>query len=168
MMELLEFKNRIFSLFGVNDINEFSDALMKCVSEYDESMMSGYEEIVGSDFSEDWMQKLFQYYAADRKGAKQDFTPKSLARLVSALADEGEIVDQCAGTGSLTIQRWLEDRRGPFTLEENDEKVIPFLLFNLAVRNMDATVFEKDVLADEIRKVYVVKPGERYAKVVAI
>lgn len=95
-MELLEFKNRIFSLFGVNDINEFSDALMKCVSEYDESMISGYEEIVGSDFSEDWMQKLFQYYAADRKGAKQDFTPKSLARLVSALADEGEIVDQCA------------------------------------------------------------------------
>jgi hypothetical protein len=34
-------------------------------------------------------------------------------------------------------------------LIELDEKVIPYLLFNLAVRNIDSSVCRKDVLSDE-------------------
>ena len=59
--------------------------------------IKGFADIV-QDLSIDWLQKIFQYYEADRKDKKQDFTPKSLAELVGLLVgDDTEIVDMCAG-----------------------------------------------------------------------
>ena len=55
------------------------------------------------------MQKIFQYYLADRKVKMQDYTPVSLAKFVGKLVrteNEHTVYDLCAGSGALTIQKW--------------------------------------------------------------
>ena len=69
----------------------------------------------------------------------------------------GTTRDPCAGTGSLTIAKWDRTRKQAnfkpadcfFVCEELDEKAIPFLLFNLAVRGMNATVIHCDTMTRE-------------------
>ena len=65
----------------------------------------------------------------------------------------------CCGTGALTIQKWKEDKDLQFELEEYDENVIPFLLFNMMIRNIKAIVRQKDVLQDETFKEYSIRKG---------
>lgn len=124
-------------------------------------------EIENTDeMSVDWMQMIFQYYHADRKEKMQDYTPKSLARFVSRLAGESDvIIDMCAGSGALTIQKWSMTPEQKFELYEFDENVIPFLLFNMAVRNIECTVYHADVLQDEVFHTYTVSKGDKYGEV---
>jgi N-6 DNA methylase len=49
-----------------------------------------------------------------------------------------------------------------------DENVIPYLLYNLAIRNMEATVMRADVLKNEVYESWEVKKGEKYGKCIAI
>lgn len=113
--------------------------------------------------NEDFMQKIFQYYFADREGKKQDYTPKSLSRLVSLLAGEEEnVIDMCAGSGSLTIQKWNINHNHKFLLYEFDINVIPILIFNMAIRNIDALVCHADVLQMEVFKSWKISKGERF------
>lgn len=103
------------------------------------------------------MQMIFQYYFADRKEKMQDYTPKSLAVAVAELSknkDEKICLDLCAGSGALTIQKWSKNNDLKFICKEYDNRVIPFLLFNLAIRNIDAEVIHCDVLSDEIFRTY--------------
>ena len=112
----------------------------------------------------DWMQKIYQYYLADRKDKKQDYTPVSLARFMGLLAGDSErIIDMCAGSGALIIQKWNQDHNIRFTALEIDENVIPFLLFNMVLRNIQCRVFQMDALTgeDAVRAWDVVK-GEEF------
>ena len=43
-------------------------------------VFSAYVEMVGGDLQTDELQKIFQYYYADRKEKMQDFTTKSIAK----------------------------------------------------------------------------------------
>ena len=93
----------------------------------------------------------------------QDYTPKSLARFVSRLAGVSDVViDMCAGSGALTIQKWSITPKQKFSLHEFDENVIPFLLFNMAVRNKECVVYHADVLQDEIYHTYIISQGDKY------
>ena len=58
-----------------------------------------------------------------------------------------------------------QDNSLRFVCEELDENVIPFLLFNLAIRGIEADVIHGDVLKNEIYKVYTVRPCGKYSKV---
>ena len=51
-----------------------------------------------------------------------------------------------------------------FELYEFDENVIPFLLFNMAVRNIECTVYHADVLQQENFHTYKISRGEKYGK----
>ncbi|MCG7345329.1 N-6 DNA methylase [Sporosarcina sp. ACRSL] len=111
----------------------------------------------------DWFHRYFQDEHADRAQKKQDFTPNSVATLLSALVSgEREVGDTyyepCAGTGGITIRQWDADRRAtPFfeyvpsmflyQAEELSDRAVPFLLFNLAIRGMNASVVQVDVLS---------------------
>ena len=97
----------------------------------------------------------------------QDYTPTSLAKFISKLSENNEdtVLDMCAGSGALTIQKWNENKDLKFICEEFDENVIPFLLFNLAIRNIDATVIQKDVLEDKEFKKYKIIKGKEFATV---
>lgn len=108
----------------------------------DEERKDAFCEMVGGDLSKDWLQMVYQYYLADRKEKKQDYTPKSIAKLMEMLVGATEsCIDLCAGSGALAIQKWIENPNQEFVLYEADTNVIPYLLFNLSVRNISATVF---------------------------
>lgn len=164
-MELKELTEKTCAIFGCQSVEELGTLLLRCVSENDEGKLGAFHSLVG-DLSIDWMQKIFQYYQADRKEKKQDYTPKSIAELMGRLAGDADtVIDMCAGTGALTIQRWNQNHGQKFILYEFDGNVIPYLLFNLAVRNIEAMVYQADVLQQEIYKEWVVTAGIKYGDV---
>ena len=167
-MELLEMKDKITDLFHT-DIDNLGNALMEVVNNNDTEKYDMFCKLFEQDLSVDWLQMVYQYYHADRKEKKQDYTPKSLAVFLSKLIGEADVViDMCAGSGALTIQRWAQNHDQKFRLYELDENVIPFLLFNLAVRNIDSSVCMADVLQDEVYKQWIVKKGEKYGRVACV
>ena len=81
------------------------------------------------------------------------------------VGDSSETIDMCAGSGALTIQRWMEYPDTIFRLYEIDENVVPYLLFTLCVRNIPAEVYQGDVLQASVEKQYIVRKGDRFGYV---
>ena len=71
----------------------------------------------------------------------------------------------CAGSGALTIQKWSIIPNQKFCLYEFDANVIPLLLFNMAVRNIECKVCHADVLQDEIYHTYIISHGDKFGVV---
>jgi len=167
-MELKELFNQTLALFGCSKIESLGAALMKCVVGYDVSAYSSFSDMVG-DLTVDWLQKIFQYHLADRREKKQDYTPGTLAAFMGLLCGESDtVVDLCAGSGALTIQKWAVSPHTSFVLYELDENVLPYLLFNMAVRNIRCTVHHADVLQDETYKTFLLEPGDQFATVTEV
>lgn len=165
-VELNDLYKQTLRLFDVDNAEQLGNALMACVTDHNEDLMSGFTELVDGDLSKDWLQMIYQYYQADRQGKKQDYTPRSLAVFLSRLIGQSaNTIDMCAGSGALTIQRWIENPDTRFELHEIDGNVIPYLLFNLCVRNIAATVYQGDVLEGVEKKRWRVEKGERYGNV---
>ena len=167
-MELKEITKTIFSLLGIDSHLDFTNALRNKIYSKDfKSFCDKYIELF-PDLSIDWMQKIYQFYCSERKEKKQDYTPICLSRLVAALTEakeEKSVYDCCAGSGSLTIQKWNLNKNLHFVCEEIDDNVMPILLFNLCIRNIDATVTQKDILTGETFKSYQTIRGDKYASI---
>lgn len=162
-MELLEFKGKILELCKVNEIKHIGDVLMSVVLNNDVNFFAQYESIV--DDTKDWLQALWQYYEADRTKKKQDYTPKSLCKLVASLAGKADTVyDCCGGSGALT--KAFIDMHGTknVLVEELDERVIPFLLFNLCLHNISGYVVNGNVLSKEKIKCFQLVADAKYSK----
>lgn len=167
MIELKALTEKTLEIFSCQSVEDLGNALMTSLE--DESKLQAFSNIVDNDLTKDWLQMIFQYYQADRKEKKQDYTPKCLAQFLSRLIGESsESIDMCAGSGALTIQRWIENPDTVFYCYEIDEKVIPYLLFNLVIRNISATVNQCDILQDEIYKTWKITKGEKYGKIACI
>lgn len=163
MIELKELTEKVLKLLNIKDVNDMSKVLLKSVEDNNVVIFEQFTTLVDNDLTVDWLQKIFQYYQADRKEKKQDYTPKSLAMLVGVLAGGGEqVIDMCAGSGALTIQIWNLKHNAKFELYELDEKVIPFLLFNMVVRNIECTVYHANVLNEEIFNTFKIKKGIKF------
>lgn len=164
-MELKELTDRTFELFGVDNPENLGSALMESVSNTDK--LKAFCDLVGGDLSVDWMQKIYQYYLADRKEKKQDYTPASIAQFMGLLAGNSErIVDMCAWSGALIIQKWSQKPETRFTALEIDENVIPFLLFNMVLRNIHCRVFQMDVLTgDDAIRAWDIMKGEEFGRI---
>ena len=168
-MELKELTEKTLALFDVKTVDVLGDALAECCTRNDTRLMKEFSELIGGDLSKDWLQMIYQYYCADRKDKGQDYTPKCLALFLSRLVgDSAETVDLCAGSGALTIQRWNENPDTSFVLYEIDSTVIPYLLFNMAVRNITATVRQGDVLQQEVIKEWRIRKGAEFGEVTYI
>lgn len=162
-MELLEFKHKMFDLCGVSEIAEIRDVLYNATLSQHLAIFDGYNSII--DDTKDWLQALWQYYEADRTEKKQDYTPKSLCILVAALAGNcNSVYDCCGGSGALTIEMLKKGNIENVFVEELDERVIPFLLFNLCLRNASGYVVNGDVLSREQFKCYKLTKGEKYSR----
>ena len=145
-MELKELCKKTIEIFEIQNISELSGKLLDVCMNNQQEYMERFCEAV-EDLSVDWLQKIFQYYEADRKEKMQDYTPLTLARFVGRLtetAGERAVYDLCAGSGALTIQKWNLNHDLIFLCYEYDKKAIPLLLFNLAVRNINAFVVNGD------------------------
>lgn len=162
-MELLEFKGKILELCKVKEIKDIGVVLMSAVLNNDIDFFCEYKNII--DDSKDWLQALWQYYEADRTEKKQDYTPKSLCKLVASLAGRADTVyDCCGGSGALT--KAFIDMHGTknVLVEELDERVIPFLLFNLCLHNVSGYVVNGNVLSKEKIKCFQLVAGDKYSK----
>lgn len=167
MMELKRLCSDTMRIFCVDDILQLGNTIKDCVLTNDTEKYAEFSKLV-EDLSVDWLQMIFQYWYADRKEKMQDYTPATLAKTVARLShvdNEKVCFDMCAGSGALTIQKWNADKNLSFICEEFDENVLPFLLFNLAVRNITATVIHGDVLSGEFFKAWSVIRGSEYGTV---
>jgi hypothetical protein len=129
---------------------------------------------IDSDVSVDWFHAYFEEEQADRKKNKQDFTPDSISDLVSRLTEsEGAkdytVYDPTAGTGGLLIRKWWGEYSKPeslwayrpqdyiFFAEELSDRALPFLLFNLTLRGLNAVVVHGDTLERSARGVFLIE-----------
>lgn len=165
-MELSAFTKAFQNLIGSEE-NLPANALKKLTSEEKDAVLDGYVQLVNGDLQTDELQKIFQYYYADRKEKCQDYTPKSIAKLCAAATEtDGDVVyDLCAGSGALTIQKWVQNPNKTFVCEELDSRVIPFLLFNMAVRNMDGYVLNRNALTLDFKSGYKLTKGARFSSI---
>jgi type I restriction-modification system DNA methylase subunit len=154
-------------LLGINESYKAPDRLMQILFDRErrESLFQEFLTAFNYDVSYDWFHEYFMDEHADRRNKKQDFTPQSIAKLVTSLVGDnydGLHYEPCAGTGGMTIAAWNRDRmqHSPFDYrpswyvyhcEELSDRALPFLLFNLAIRGMNAVVVHCDVLS---RKAY--------------
>jgi len=122
------------------------------------------------DLSYDWFHEYFEDEHSDRKCKKQDFTPISVSRLTAAILSQqpqyGMIYEPAAGTGIMVISHWYEETRRHlfpwnyhpnnylYVCEELSDRAVPFLIFNLMIRGMNALVIHGDVLTREAKEVY--------------
>ena len=167
-MELKEATKKILEWADIDDIADLPNKLMEELLNNDVAAFDRYNSFIGG-LKIDWLQKSYQFFLADRGvGSKQqDYTPPSIARLVSAVSvtpGAETAYDCCAGSGALTIAAHELNNGLKFVCEELDENVIPFLLFNLALRNIDAVVLQGDVLKNKIFKAWRLTPTEKYSK----
>lgn len=168
MMEMKELSRKVFALFGIENADNFTEAIRRAL--FSTEVLYYFDRYIElcPDLTVDWLQRIYQFYCSDRKEKKQDYTPMSLARMIAFLTyspNEDIVYDCCAGSGSLTIQKWMINPKASFICEELDDNVIPILLFNLSVRNIRATVIQKDVLKNDTISVYHLMPGTKYSTI---
>ncbi len=159
-------------LLGIAESYKAPDALMSILygRERRERLFRDMLDLFEYDVGYDWFHEYFQEEHADRKQKKQDFTPHSVGKLLTELVGDvnGSFYEPCAGTGGILIQRWDSDRRkhSPFdyvpsmyfyTAEELSERALPFLLFNVMIRGMNAVIVHCDVLSRKARGAFFIQ-----------
>ncbi|HIZ53875.1 MAG TPA: N-6 DNA methylase [Candidatus Enterococcus avicola] len=168
----------INNILGIKESYQASDTLMKILfdKEKREKVFREFLEYEKNlDF--DWFHIYFEEEHANKLKFAQDFTPDSISKIVSRIVAEtarennSMTLDTAAGTGSLTIQKWNDDRLkvSPFDYrpsnyfyrcEELSDRALPFLVFNLMVRGMNAIVIHGDALNREAKQVYFIQNDE--------
>ena len=163
----------IHKILGVKESYEVPSAMYKLIfdKEKREKAFDKFLEIEWN-VSFDWFHHYFQDEHADRQMKKQDFTPESVAKILSEIvrneASNGTTMDVAGGTGGLIITKWNDDRmkHTPFDYypsmyfykcEELSDLTIPFLLFNLMIRGMNAVVIHGDALERTAKQVYFIQ-----------
>lgn len=178
-----------FDVKTVNEILDIDDAfkaptkLMELMMD-DDTRVETFKKFleVSTDMSFDWFHEYFEDEQAERKTRKQDFTPESVANLLSALVGQkgGSYYEPAAGTGGLMIKRWSHDRMmDPVTdngkrpswmpvftydprhywyqVEEMSDRALPFLLFNMSIRGMNGVAVQCDSLTRIAQAAYFIR-----------
>ena len=162
--------DKLRKITGIVDIFVFAATTLAIAGVFYEGMTLKWYDFVGilvicMDYS--FMPATILHLFADRKEKKQDYTPQSLARLMGALTGNADrIVDMCAGSGALIIQKWNQNHDIKFTALEIDENVIPFLLFNMTLRNIRCRVFQMNALTgDDAVRAWDILKGETFGNI---
>ena len=154
----------INNLFGIKESFELPQALLaKLLDKAEKDKLCKEFVKQGFNGNNDCLRDYFQENNANRSNLKQDYTPDCLCKLISKLAPKSEkIVDICAGTGALSVGM---DRDNFFQCEELSQMSIPVLLLNLALRNKNAVVLQKNVLLNEVQKVYKLSKSDEFSNI---
>ena len=125
-------------------------------------------DMLYTDKSVDMFRDFFQEEQANRKELKQDYTPDEISQLIAKLAKKSQsVADICAGTGSLTVAFLGEHPECQYVrCEEFSAQPIPFLLTNLALRNVSGAVIHGDSLTRETFVEYKLEKGERFSSII--
>ena len=121
---------------------------------------------LGESLDHDWFTAYFEEEHSNKTKMAQDFTPAAVCDLLAKIIGDAHLVaDVCAGTGGLSIGVWNKDHNTDFICYEYSERAIPLLLFNMAIRNINATVIRCDVLTGEEFEYYKITAGDEFGKV---
>lgn len=167
-MELKENINKVLAVFGADSVFELPNAIYNSLfSKNREHVFREYLKHF-PDLKFDFLQLVYQFYLSDRKDKKQDYTPMSLSQLVSAITwhdGEKKVYDCCCGSGSLSIQKWVLNPNTEFYLEELDENVIPFTIFNMCIRNIEGILTRKNIITGDVFESYRIIKGKEFSTV---
>ena len=160
----------IKEIIGVKEDYELPTKLMDIITDEkrrEELFDKWLEE--NSDIEHDTLSDYFQGNQVDRKVLMQDFTPQSIIDIIAGVVTNVDhVIDICAGTGGLTIGVWKNNKDAIFECEELATSTIPFLLFNLAIRNIQGEVRQKDVLNNKVECCWKLSKGQKYSKIEVI
>jgi hypothetical protein len=163
--------DQINQLLGIDEPFKAPDRLMEILLDKELREKTFREFLkVSTDVSFDQFHAYFEAEQAGRKKLKQDFTPQSIAILLDKLVGHrGHTYhENAAGTGGIVITKWYADMmsESPFTYmpheyfyycEELSDRATPFLIFNLALRGMNAIVFHGDAIERTCRGVFFIQ-----------
>lgn len=154
----------INNLFGIKESFELPQVLLaKLLDKAEKDKLCKEFVKQGFNGNNDCLRDYFQENNANRNNLKQDYTPDCLCKLISKLAPKSEkIIDICSGTGALSVGM---DRDSDFQCEELSQMSIPVLLLNLALRNKNAVVLQKNVLLNEVQKVYKLSKSDEFSDI---
>ena len=140
----------ILDIFDVEESYKLPDKILK-------ELMSEHAEIIIREVKENFnynnIRDFFQVDCSDRKNLKQDFTPDCIATIVAALMKDGDVLDMCAGTGTLSIAA-AKAHNIRICEQEFSEKTIPFALLSACVENMEGTISRADCLRNIVKESY--------------
>lgn len=166
-MELKQKYETICHIFEKQDSETFSQMIERVIFSPERKIyFDRYCQFASLEHDE--LRSCWQFFHADRKDKKQDYTSDSLADLLATLLQPkpGETVyDCCAGSGALSIGIWRACPDVSFICEELDEEVIPLLLFNLSVRNISAKVTCINALSREASAQWVLERTNTYSTI---
>ena len=167
-MELKDKYKLLLEIFEAKESESFSETVMRVLfSPNRNALLDKYKELF-PNLKEDELRSCWQFWHADREYKKQDYTSTPLATLCAKLLidDGGHVLyDCCSGSGTLTVAVWSLNQDVIVVCEELDSEVIPLLLFNLAVRNIQGEVRNGDALTGETKKAWQLKRGQSYSTV---
>lgn len=164
-----------YKIAGATQHSEF-EAYLKKILLKPKECKKFYDALleINPKLSVDTFKPYFELYAAERKSNMQDYTPDAVARLLAVITRSDAKTlqtskyagwDPTAGTGSLLIQKWNDDRiqespwsyaphRYTYRADELADNVIPYLLHNLAMRGMNAIVVHGNALEGKVKQIY--------------
>ncbi|MCM1026511.1 MAG: SAM-dependent methyltransferase [Roseburia sp.] len=164
--------SKINRLLGISESYKAPERIMEILGDRETYQKVFREFLIEFQYNlgYEWFLEYFEDEHADRKGRKQDFTPAGISELLAQMQGKepqyGIIYEPAAGTGSTVISHWkLECAKHRFPwdydpdhylyiCEELSERTVPFLLFNLMIRGINAVVIHGDTLTREAREVY--------------
>jgi len=164
--------SKVNRLIGIDESYKAPERVMQIISDREaaKEVFLKFLPEFDYDLSYEWFNEYFEDEHADRKNRKQDFTPTSISRLMSEMQGKqpqyGVIYEPAAGTGSTIISHWYKESRKHkypwdyqpdnylYLCEELSDKTIPFLLFNLLIRGINALVIHGNTLTREAKEVY--------------
>ena len=163
---------KVNRLIGIDESYKAPGRVMELISDKEaaKTIFFKFMQEFDYDLSYEWFNGYFEEEHADRKNQKQDFTPTSISRLISEIQGDGPqygvIYEPAAGTGSTIISHWYKETRKHrfpwdyipdnylYLCEELSDKTVPFLLFNILIRGMNAIVIHGNTLTREAKEVY--------------
>lgn len=161
---------KVNTLLNIDDSYKAPDRMMQLISEAEtaKELFFSFLKAFDYDLSYEWFNDYFEEEHADRKNNKQDFTPTCISKLMAEMlknSDKGIICEPAAGTGSTIIQHWYKNIRSDYVWNYNpmdtlyccyelSDKTIPFLLFNLMIRGINAVVIHGNTLTKKTKDVY--------------
>lgn len=162
----------INEILGITESYKAPETILNILHDREkrEKIFLEFLKLYNYDVSYDWFHEYFENEHADRKEKKQDFTPICVSELLNKLTNNKNamVYDVASGTGGITINRWWQEclHYTPFTYlpsehfytcEELSDRAIPFLIFNLAIRGMNAAILHCDSLERTCKGVFYIK-----------
>lgn len=165
-MKMLDNKT-INKLIGVEESFHASYKLTEIIkSETDRNNLFESFLELETDLSYDWFLNYYQSEHSDRKGRGQDFTPDAVAEITSRILGQGNSnLDMCCGVGGLTIKRYVDNPNQEFYCEEFSDRAMPFLLFNLSIRNVKGIAKHGNSLTREFKTIYKLNQGNKFSTI---